>query len=448
MKNMEKTIACISTPLGRGAISIIRMSGPESLEIAEKLFYSSRLQYKNIISRFMYLGDFYIDENIKEKCLMVYFKNPNSYTGEDMVEFQVHGGTLLTQKILEKLIENGATLAQPGEFSRRAFENGKISLDEAESIIGEINAESEGELNAALTVAGGSLKQEVVKIQDVLTDNLAEIEATLDYPEEDFESEVKDKIFKSLEKINTKVMDIVKQSQNSKYINYGINIGIVGSPNVGKSSLLNAILGRERAIVTDIEGTTRDSITESVDYHGIRMNFVDTAGIRDAVDKVEQLGVERSKEYIKSSDIVLYVIDGSRELTEQDKEILNLIQNQNHIVVVNKTDKGRVVPSFENEVEISALNKMGIDNLLNQIYHKVIAEEIDFNKLVVTNERQVAILKESLEIINQILERKEESMDIISMLIKSLWQNLGKITGQCENEKIIDVIFSKFCLGK
>ncbi len=445
---MEKTIACISTPLGRGAISIIRMSGPESLEIAEKLFYSSRLQYKNIISRFMYLGDFYIDENIKEKCLMVYFKNPNSYTGEDMVEFQVHGGTLLTQKILEKLIENGATLAQPGEFSRRAFENGKISLDEAESIIGEINAESEGELNAALTVAGGSLKQEVVKIQDVLTDNLAEIEATLDYPEEDFESEVKDKIFKSLEKINTKVMDIVKQSQNSKYINYGINIGIVGSPNVGKSSLLNAILGRERAIVTDIEGTTRDSITESVDYHGIRMNFVDTAGIRDAVDKVEQLGVERSKEYIKSSDIVLYVIDGSRELTEQDKEILNLIQNQNHIVVVNKTDKGRVVPSFENEVEISALNKMGIDNLLNQIYHKVIAEEIDFNKLVVTNERQVAILKESLEIINQILERKEESMDIISMLIKSLWQNLGKITGQCENEKIIDVIFSKFCLGK
>ncbi len=445
---MEKTIASISTPLGRGAIAIIRMSGSASLSIAEKLFYSTKLQFKNIIPRFLYLGDFYLDENVKEKCLMVYFKGPNSYTGEDMVEFQVHGGTLLTQKILEKLIENGASLAGPGEFSRRAFENEKISLDEAESIIGEINAESEGELNASLAVAGGKLKQEVVKIQNSLTDALAEIEATLDYPEEDFEIEVKEKIFANIKEVKDKISAIVNQSKNLKYINYGINVGIVGSPNVGKSSLLNAILGVERAIVTDIEGTTRDSITESMDYNGIKLNFIDTAGIRNTVDKVEQIGVEKSKEYIKSSDIVLYVIDGSSPLSEEDKEVLDLLQGQNYIVVVNKSDKGRVVPVFNNEIEISALQKFNIDNLLKLIYNKVITEEIDFNKLVVTNERQVAILKEALEIINQILSNKIESMDIISMLIKSLWQSLGKITGQCENERIIDVIFSKFCLGK
>lgn len=445
---MEKTIASISTPFGRGAIAIIRMSGSASLSIAEKLFYSTKLQFKNIIPRFLYLGDFYLDENVKEKCLMVYFKGPNSYTGEDMVEFQVHGGTLLTQKILEKLIENGASLAGPGEFSRRAFENEKISLDEAESIIGEINAESEGELNASLAVAGGKLKQEVVKIQNSLTDALAEIEATLDYPEEDFEIEVKEKIFANIKEVKDKISAIVNQSKNLKYINYGINVGIVGSPNVGKSSLLNAILGVERAIVTDIEGTTRDSITESMDYNGIKLNFIDTAGIRNTVDKVEQIGVEKSKEYIKSSDIVLYVIDGSSPLSEEDKEVLDLLQGQNYIVVVNKSDKGRVVPVFNNEIEISALQKFNIDNLLKLIYNKVITEEIDFNKLVVTNERQVAILKEALEIINQILSNKIESMDIISMLIKSLWQSLGKITGQCENERIIDVIFSKFCLGK
>ncbi len=445
---MEKTIASISTPLGRGAIAIIRMSGSASLNIAEKLFYSPKLQFKNIIPRFLYLGDFYLDENVKEKCLMVYFKSPNSYTGEDMVEFQVHGGTLLTQKILEKLIENGASLAEPGEFSRRAFENEKISLDEAESIIGEINAESEGELNASLAVAGGKLKQEVIKIQNSLTDELAEIEATLDYPEEDFETEVKEKIFTNIKDVKDKISAIVNQSKNLKYINYGINVGIVGSPNVGKSSLLNAILGVDRAIVTDIEGTTRDSITESVDYNGIKLNFIDTAGIRDTMDKVEQIGVEKSKEYIKSSDIVLYVIDGSSPLSEEDKEVLDLLQGQNYIVVVNKSDKGRVVPVFNNEIEISALQKFNIDNLLRLIYNKVITEEIDFNKLVVTNERQVSILKEALEIINQILSNKIESMDIISMLIKSLWQSLGKITGQCENERIIDVIFSKFCLGK
>lgn len=445
---MEKTIASISTPLGRGAIAIIRMSGSASLSIAEKLFYSTKLQFKNIIPRFLYLGDFYLDENVKEKCLMVYFKGPNSYTGEDMVEFQVHGGTLLTQKILEKLIENGASLAGHGEFSRRAFENEKISLDEAESIIGEINAESEGELNASLAVAGGKLKQEVIKIQNSLTDALAEIEATLDYPEEDFEIEVKEKIFANIKEVKDKISAIVNQSKNLKYINYGINVGIVGSPNVGKSSLLNAILGVERAIVTDIEGTTRDSITESMDYNGIKLNFIDTAGIRNTVDKVEQIGVEKSKEYIKSSDIVLYVIDGSSPLSEEDKEVLDLLQGQNYIVVVNKSDKGRVVPVFNNEIEISALQKFNIDNLLRLIYNKVITEEIDFNKLVVTNERQVAILKEALEIINQILSNKIESMDIISMLIKSLWQSLGKITGQCENERIIDVIFSKFCLGK
>lgn len=445
---MEKIIASISTPLGRGAISIIRMSGKNCQNVAKKVFSSSSLDWNNIIPNKLYLGFFQFDDGLKEKCFQVFFKSPNSYTGEDMIEFQVHGGVLLTQKILTTLLEKGASLASPGEFSKRAFENGKISLDEAESIIGEINAESEGELKASLLSASGALKNKVQSLQEDLTSQIAEIEATLDYPEEDFEKSVKEKIFLSVVRVEKELGLILKQAQNARFINKGINIAIVGAPNVGKSSLLNEFVGQEKAIVTDIAGTTRDIVSEQTFYKGLKYNFIDTAGIREAIDKVEKIGVEKSKEAISSADIILFVLDGGEVFSKEDEKIYNIIKSLPHIIIINKSDKKRNMKSFENEIVVSAVEKKGVEDVKEKIFQKVIKEEIDFSQTVVINERQIAILEECKQIVKEIFNAKEESMDIIAMLIKKLWNSLGKITGQCENEKIIDLIFSKFCLGK
>jgi len=240
----------------------------------------------------------------------------------------------------------------------------------------------------------------------------------------------------------------VESSKNARYIQKGINIAIIGAPNVGKSSLLNSLVGSDRAIVTDIAGTTRDIIEEQTSYKGLKFNYIDTAGIRNATDKVEQLGIERSRQSVESADIVLAVIDASKELDEQDNEILNLAKSKTHIILLNKIDKPRKVAKQQNEIEISALQEKNIESINQEIYNKVVNEEINFSNITVTNERQINILKECLQIIKSTLESKNTSMDIIAMQIKLLWNQLGKITGECENENIIDMIFSKFCLGK
>ena len=445
---MNKTICAISTPLGQGAISIVRMSGNNSLKIAQKLFYAKNLDYKKISPRYLYLGNFSLGEN-KETCLMAYFKAPYSYTGEDIIEFQVHGGTILTQKILSALIENGAQMAEPGEFTKRAFENGKVSLDEAESIIGEITAESESELKASLNLTSGKLKQKITTLQNNLTESIAQIEATLDYPEEDFEKSVKENIFLNIKNIKSTIDEFIEDSKNARFISKGINIAIVGSPNVGKSSLLNALIGQDRAIVTDIKGTTRDTLNESIFYKGIKLNFIDTAGIRESDDSVEKIGIEKSRQAIENADVVLFVLDGSEDMSEEDKQLqLHLSGYKNAITIINKSDKARKLEKQNNEICVSALKEENITLVKEKIYSLVINEEIDYNKTIITNERQLSILNECENIINQILSSQDESMDIVAMLIKSLWNELGKITGQSENEAIIDLIFSKFCLGK
>lgn len=444
----SECIVSISTPIGRGAIAIVRMSGEDCLKIALQVFHSKNLNEENIVPRFMYFGQLEIDSQAKEECLMVYFKSPFSFTGEDIVEFQVHGGILLAQKVVEKCLQNGARLAEPGEFSKRAFLNGKITLDKAEAIIGEINAETEGELKSSLQITNGRLAEQILKEQEELKLLLAEIEVGMDYPDEAEEENLKIDAIKRLTKIKDDNLEILKMSQSAKYLKNGINVALVGKTNVGKSSVMNSLLGEERAIVTDIKGTTRDVITESFLYNGIKINLIDTAGIRETNDVVESLGIKRSKENLKQSDIVLFVLDGSEKETEEDVQIEKMLTDKKFITVINKADKERVLEKKSNEIEISALKNQNISLLKQKIVGMVIEHEIDFNSLVLTNERQVEVLKEAQESLEEIIEKGQISLDVMAMLIKKIWQVLGKITGNTENEDIIDLIFSKFCLGK
>ncbi len=444
----EDVIVSVSTPLGKGAIAIVRMSGQESLDIALSIFHSAKISSDSIKPRYMYFGKLTVEEKVYEECLMVYFKAPFSYTGEDIVEFQIHGGVLLAQKVVEECVKHGARMAEPGEFSKRAFVNGKITLDKAEAIIGEINAETEGELKSSLQITNGQLAEKISKEQDLIKEMIAEIEAGLDYPDEIDELGLTLNIKDRLKKIQQTNAEILQQSKSATYLKNGINVALVGKTNVGKSSLMNALLGENRAIVTDIQGTTRDSICESLIYNGIKINLIDTAGIRETEDVVESIGIERSKQNLQQADLVLFVLDGSEKESDEDKQIENLLKNKKYITIINKTDKCRVIGKKKNEIEISALTNKNISTLKQKIVDMVIEQEIDFNSLILTNERQVGILTEAQKILNEILTKDDLSLDILSMLIKKLWQTLGKITGNTENEDIIDLIFSKFCLGK
>lgn len=445
---MEKTIATISTPLAKGAIAIVRMSGATAKDVALNIFCANNLTSENIKSRYMYFGKLKLDENTFEECLMVYFKAPFSYTGEDLIEFQVHGGVLLAQKVLDVCLKNGATLAEPGEFSKRAFLNGKITLDKAEAIVGEIDAESEAELKNSLQITNGKLAKQIFDEQEKLKYMLAELEVGMDYPDEVEELNLKLNIKNRLKEILDENEILLKNSQNATYLKNGINVALVGKTNVGKSSVMNALLGQDRAIVTDIRGTTRDSITESFLYNGIKINLVDTAGIRKTNDIVESIGIEKSYESINKADLILFVLDGSELFDDEDKQIFEAVKDKKYLVVVNKADKQRKVDKFENEIEISALKNQNIECLKQKIFDMILSEQFDINSLTITNQRQTTILKDAKRQIEEILNSENISLDVLTMLIKNVWNTLGKITGNTENEDIIDLIFSKFCLGK
>ncbi len=439
---MNTTIAAISTPLGKGAISIVRMSGENALKIALKVFSCSQ----KIEPRKMVLGNLNLGQG-SEKCLMVYFKAPFSYTGEDVVEFQIHGGIVVTRLALEKLVENGAKLAEPGEFTKRAFENGKISLDEAEAVVNEINSESEAQLKIALSSASGKLLKQTKKLQNNLTELLAEIEVSMDYPEEDENEIVRDKIFSVLKQTQNEIDQTITNAESLRFAKNGVNVALVGKTNVGKSSLLNALIGEEKAIVTSTKGTTRDVVEASCDIEGVRFNFYDTAGIRESKNAIEKIGIEKSKKFLAESDVVLFVVDGSADLDDDDKNVLKLLKKP-YFVVVNKCDKQRHLKKQQNEIEVSALTGQNIEKLKKTIFDSVIKDEIDFSSSIVGNERQLDHLKNASKQIKSFFRHKNESLEILSMLIKSIWNELGKITGETENEDIISMIFSKFCVGK
>lgn len=440
------TIASISTPMGTGAIAIVRMSGKQSLDIAFELFENKKLTKENIVPRMLYLGNI---KGLGEKCLMVYFKNPHSFTGEDMVEFQVHGGVLLCREVLRLLLEKGARLAENGEFSKRAFLNGKMSLDEAEGIIDVIEATHKAELSAGFELLNGQLLQTVKQMQKALTTTNARLAVTVDYPEYDDESIEKEQTKQDIKEIKNQIEKLLANSEYGKQLKTGVKIALVGKPNVGKSSILNAVLGENRAIVTDIAGTTRDSISEQIVYKGIKIELVDTAGLREGNDLVEKIGIDKTKQEIKSANLVVFVVS-NQDFDQQDEQIYEQIKSYNPLVVQNKSDFDKVQKyPFDIDVCISALHNKNITEFLDKIIERVYKQKIDNSALVLTNTRHVEALKQALVCCDDILAKIDtQTVDIVLFEIKSLWSTLGKITGESENEKIIDEIFSRFCLGK
>ena len=440
-----ETIASISTPMGTGAIAIVRMSGKNSLKIALDLFVNKSITKQNITPRMLYLGRI---KGLNEKCLMVYFKAPYSFTGEDMVEFQIHGGVLLCQEVLSLLIKNGARLAENGEFSKRAFVNGKLSLDEAEGIIDVIDATQKAELEAGFELLNGRLLKKITELQNQLTTLTASLAVTVDYPEYDDEPKELTYAKTQIEQIKAEIEKLLKNSEYGKQLKTGVKVALVGKPNVGKSSILNTLLGEERAIVTNIAGTTRDSISEQIVYKGLKIELIDTAGLREGNDVVENLGISRTKQLIKSSNLVVFIVS-AEGVDEQDKLIYEQIKQYNPLVVINKTDINKKVKTeFKADVEMSALNGDYL-KLLDAIVNKVYIEKVDNSAIVLTNQRHIIALENSLNICSKILSIIDVlTVDIILFEINSLWSELGKITGESENEKIIDEIFSRFCLGK
>lgn len=440
------TIAQISTPLGSGGVSIIRMSGKNSLNIATSIF-NFKKQPLQIQPRYMYFGSINYND-FTEQCLMVYFKAPFSYTGEDVVEFQCHGGEYLTSQILNACLNAGARLAENGEFTKQAFINGKISLDEAESIIDMINATSDAELKANSKVLKGELYKKISKIQTDIMDAVVNLEVSIDYPEHDDEALGIDNLERVLNECKQELLKLEQTAGQGAVIKSGVNVAIVGKPNVGKSSLLNALLGEERAIVTSVKGTTRDILKETINYKGIKINFIDTAGIHESEDQVEQIGIARAKECVEQADIVLAVFDASNPLEDEDFQILELCQNSKTIKILNKTDLATNITCLKG-IEISAKNLKNIDTIKDEILNLSIAHKIDFSGLIITNMRHVESIKQAIALIDELLlECKKQTVDILDMLAKNVWKTLGKITGETENEDIISGIFAKFCLGK
>ncbi len=442
-----KTIAQISTPLGSGGIAIVRMSGDKAKDIAFSLFRAKNLNQENIEPRKLFLGKFQLDQ-ATERCMMVYFKAPYSFTGEDVVEFQIHGGEFLATKVLETLLNNGCSLAENGEFSKRAFINGKMTLNDAEAMIDMINATSDAEIKATSLLLSGKFTNEIKQIQDQIKDCLINLEVSIDYPEHDDEYISINNIKEILQSAKEKISNLIKTNTTGEKIRFGINVAIIGKPNVGKSSLLNCLIGEDRAIVTDVKGTTRDVLKETIVYKGIKINFIDTAGIRESEDVVEKIGIERSKKYIKQSDIVLCVLDASDNLDEEDKKLISLTKDKKVIYVLNKTDK-KIVLNMDNAILVSASENKNIDAIKEKIIELAKVNKLDFSQVYITNQRHIEILKQALKDIDVALDvAQTQTADIVDLETKKVWSTLGKITGESETESIIDGIFSKFCLGK
>jgi len=452
------TIVAISTAPGIGGIGIIRMSGEECFNILDKVFKQKNHQNIDDIKGYsIKYGHIVDNDNIIDEVLVSYFKAPKSYTAENMCEINSHGGIVIMNKILDICVKNGAELAEAGEFTKRAFLNGRLDLSQAEAVIDIINSKTEREAKVSLEQLEGNLSDKITQIRKTIISIMADIEATIDYPEYDLEEVTYSRILKTLDEVNDILESLEKSFYNGKILREGISTAIIGKPNAGKSSLLNLILNEERAIVTDIEGTTRDTIEEFISIQGIPLKIIDTAGIRNANDEVEKIGVNKAKEIAKKSDIIIAIFDSNKKLTTEDRDILNLLKNKNSIILLNKIDLDKKIEVEEIEkynkpiVEISTKTRDGLDTLYDEISKMFKLNEIAIDgETIVSNERHKNIIINSRKNLDKAREtiRNNMPIDIISTYLKEITEELGKITGETVTEDVISEIFSKFCLGK
>ena len=452
-------IAAISTAPGNAGIGIIRLSGDDCFKILQKIFKPKNkgeikgytIKYGNIVKR--------ENDEIIDEVLVSYFVAPKSYTKENMCEINSHGGIVVENQILEECLKNGAVLAEPGEFTKRAFMNGRIDLSQAEAVIDIINSKTEKEMMVAQRHLEGSLSKKIKDIQGEILNLMADIEASIDYPEYDIEETTNKKINDTLNSVEEKLLKLKNSFENGKILKEGIKTAIIGKPNVGKSSLLNLILGENRAIVSDIEGTTRDTIEEYINIKGIPLKIVDTAGIRKTNDEVEKIGVERSINNISNAELIIALFDDSRTFDDQDQKILDLIEGKKTIILINKIDLGKnlikeneKLKKFKNNIiEFSTINETGLDKLYNKIEELFKLNELDCeNTEIITNNRHKQQILYALEDVAKGRESLETHMpvDITAICLKDILERLAEITGENVSEDIINEIFKKFCLGK
>ena len=453
------TIAAISTAPGNAGIGIIRLSGDDCFKILQKIFKPKNkgeikgytIKYGNIVKN--------ENDEIIDEVLVSYFVAPKSYTKENMCEINSHGGIVVENQILEECLKNGAVLAEPGEFTKRAFMNGRIDLSQAEAVIDIINSKTEKEMMVAQRHLEGSLSKKIKDIQGEILNLMADIEASIDYPEYDIEETTNKKINDTLNSVEEKLLKLKNSFENGKILKEGIKTAIIGKPNVGKSSLLNLILGENRAIVSDIEGTTRDTIEEYINIKGIPLKIVDTAGIRKTNDEVEKIGVERSINNINDAELIIALFDDSRTFDDQDQKILDLIEGKKTIILINKIDLGKnlikeneKLKKFKNNIiEFSTINETGLDKLYNKIEELFKLNELDCeNTEIITNNRHKQQILYALEDVAKGRESLETHMpvDITAICLKDILERLAEITGENVSEDIINEIFKKFCLGK
>lgn len=459
MKEFD-TIAAVATGIGEGGISIIRVSGDKALPIVSSIFQGKNERSLSDIKTFTMRYGHIVEmdsRNMIDEVIVSYMKGPRSFTAEDTVEINCHGGAIATQKVLNEVIKAGARTAEPGEFTKRAFLNGRIDLSQAEAVIDIIRAKTDLSMKSALMQSEGRISREIGELRHRLLGIIAHIEATVDFPEDDLEEATSEKITVQLKELISELNKLIETANEGKILREGLGVVIVGKPNVGKSSLLNALLMENRAIVTEIPGTTRDVIEEYINIDGIPLKIIDTAGIRETEDVVEKIGVERSKQKINEADLIILMLDLSRELDSEDKEILEYIKDRKYLLILNKADLEAKINIDAVEgldknsiIVLSALTGTGIDTLKEKIKTMFFKGQISSSDVMITNTRHKEALIRAKERCDAALYTLENgfSIDFASIDVRSAWTNLGEVTGETLEEDILDKIFSEFCIGK